>query len=83
MPLVHAAGIDPIHFGLVVTLNLAIGQQTPPVASVLMVACSIAKSSVWDVTRVNIYFIGALFALLMLITYVPITGLGLVQLFYH
>jgi tripartite ATP-independent transporter DctM subunit len=83
MPLVHVAGIDPIHFGLVVTLNLAIGQQTPPVASVLMVACSIAKASVWDVSRVNIYFIGVLFALLMLVTYVPITGLGLVQLFYH
>jgi C4-dicarboxylate transporter DctM subunit len=83
MPLVHAAGIDPIHFGLVVTLNLAIGQQTPPVASVLMVACSIAKASVWEVTKVNIYFIGVLFALLMLVTYVPITGLGLVQLFYE
>jgi TRAP-type C4-dicarboxylate transport system permease large subunit len=83
MPLVHAAGIDPIHFGLVVTLNLAIGQQTPPVASVLMVACSIAKASVWEVTKVNIYFIGVLFALLMLVTYVPITGLGLVQLFYQ
>jgi C4-dicarboxylate transporter, DctM subunit len=83
MPLVHAAGIDPVHFGLIVTLNLAIGQQTPPVASVLMVACSIAKASVWDVTKVNIYFIGVLFALLMLVTYVPITGLGLVHLFYH
>jgi len=83
MPLVNAAGIDPVHFGLVVTLNLAIGQQTPPVASVLMVACSIAKASVWDVTKVNIYFIGVLFALLMLVTYVPITGLGLVQLFYE
>ena len=83
MPLVTAAGIDPVHFGLVVTLNLAIGQQTPPVASVLMVACSIAKASVWDVTKVNIYFIGVLFALLMLVTYVPVTGLGLVQLFYQ
>jgi len=83
MPLVNAAGIDPVHFGLVVTLNLAIGQQTPPVASVLMVACSIAKSSVWEVTKVNMYFIGVLFALLMLVTYVPITGLGLVQLFYN
>ena len=80
MPLVTAAGIDPVHFGLVVTLNLAIGQ---PVASVLMVACSIAKASVWDVTKVNIYFIGVLFALLMLVTYVPVTGLGLVQLFYQ
>ena len=83
MPLVNAAGIDPVHFGLVVTLNLAIGQQTPPVASVLMVACSIAKASVWEVTKANVYFIGVLFAVLMLVTYVPITGLGLVHLFYH
>ena len=83
MPLVKAVGIDPVHFGLVVTVNLGIGQQTPPVASVLMVACSIAKASVWEVTRVNIYFIGVLFAVLMLVTYVPITGLGLVQLFYR
>jgi tripartite ATP-independent transporter DctM subunit len=83
MPLVKLVGIDPVHFGLVVTINLGIGQQTPPVASVLMVACSIAKASVWEVTRVNIYFIGVLFAVLMLVTYVPITGLGLVQLFYR
>jgi tripartite ATP-independent transporter DctM subunit len=83
MPLVKAVGIDPVHFGLVVTVNLGIGQQTPPVASVLMVACSIAKASVWEVTRVNIYFIGVLLAVLLLVTYVPITGLGLVQLFYR
>jgi len=83
MPLVKSVGIDPVHFGLVVTINLGIGQQTPPVASVLMVACSIAKASVWEVTRVNIWFIGVLFAVLMLVTYVPITGLGLVQLFYR
>jgi TRAP-type C4-dicarboxylate transport system permease large subunit len=43
MPLINQqAGIDPVHFGLVVTLNLAIGQQTPPVASVLITACSVA-----------------------------------------
>jgi len=83
MPLVKAVGIDPVHFGLVVTINLGIGQQTPPVASVLMVACSIAKASVWEVSKVNIYFIGVLFAVLMLITYVPVTGLGLVTLFYR
>ncbi|HEX3097362.1 MAG TPA: TRAP transporter large permease [Usitatibacter sp.] len=82
MPLVIAAGIDPIHFGLIVTVNLGIGQQTPPVASVLMVACSIAKASVWEVTRVNIWFIGVLFTILMLVTYVPEFGLGLVHLFY-
>lgn len=83
MPLVRAVGIDPVHFGLIVTVNLGIGQQTPPVASVLMVACSIAKESVWAVTRVNIYFIGVLLAVLLLITYVPITGMGLVHLFYR
>jgi TRAP-type C4-dicarboxylate transport system permease large subunit len=83
MPLVRAVGIDPVHFGLIVTINLGIGQQTPPVASVLMVASSIAKSSVWEVTRVNVWFIGVLLAVLMLVTYVPVTGLGLVNLFYR
>jgi tripartite ATP-independent transporter DctM subunit len=83
MPLVKAAGIDPVHFGLIVTINLGIGQQTPPVASVLMVASSLAKASIWEVTRVNVWFIGVLVATLLLITYVPVTGLGLVQLFYR
>jgi len=83
MPLVRAVGIDPVHFGLVVTINLGIGQQTPPVASVLMVASSIAKASVWEVTRFNIWFIGVLFAVLMLVTYVPTSGLLLVDYFYR
>jgi C4-dicarboxylate transporter DctM subunit len=83
MPLVKAVGIDPVHFGLIVTVNLGIGQQTPPVASVLMVASSIAKASVWEVTRVNVWFIGVLLTVLMLITYVPVTGMGLVDLFYR
>ncbi len=82
MPLVRSVGIDPIHFGLIVTINLGIGQQTPPVASVLMVACSIAKASVWQVSRVNIYFIAVLVAILLLVTYVPEFGLGLVHFFY-
>ncbi|GMV03059.1 MAG: membrane protein [Burkholderiales bacterium] len=83
MPLVKAAGIDPVHFGLIVTINLGIGQQTPPVASVLMVACSIAKESVWAVTRTNVWFIAVLLAVLLLVTYVPVTGMGLVELFYR
>jgi tripartite ATP-independent transporter DctM subunit len=83
MPLVKAAGIDPVHFGLIVTINLGIGQQTPPVASVLMVASSLAKASIWEVTRVNIWFIGVLLATLLLVTYVPVTGMGLVYLFYR
>jgi tripartite ATP-independent transporter DctM subunit len=83
MPLVRAVGIDPVHFGLIVTINLGIGQQTPPVASVLMVASSIAKSSVWEVTKVNLWFIAVLVAVLMLVTYVPVTGMGLVNMFYQ
>jgi TRAP-type C4-dicarboxylate transport system permease large subunit len=83
MPLVKAVGIDPVHFGLIVTINLGIGQQTPPVASVLMVASSIAKESIWSVTRVNVWFIAVLVAVLLLVTYVPMTGLGLVHLLYR
>jgi TRAP-type C4-dicarboxylate transport system permease large subunit len=82
MPMVMAVGIDPIHFGLVVTLNLAIGQQTPPVASVLMTACAIAKSDIWETTKVNLPFITALLAVLLLCTYVPELSLALVDLFY-
>ncbi len=83
MPLVREMGIDPVHFGIIVTLNLAIGQQTPPVASVLMVASSIAKASVWQVTRANVGFIGVLLVVLGLVTYVPVVGMGLVDLFYR
>ena len=83
MPLVTAAGIDPVHFGLVVTLNLGIGQQTPPVASVLVTACSIANADIWEVTKVNIYFIAVLLGVLLLVSYVPAVPLVLVNLFYR
>jgi C4-dicarboxylate transporter, DctM subunit len=83
MPLVNAVGIDPVHFGLIVTLNLAIGQQTPPVASVLITACSIAKANVWEVTRVNVYFIAVLLLVLLLVTYVPVVPMALVEYFYR
>jgi tripartite ATP-independent transporter DctM subunit len=83
LPLVLAVGIDPVHFGLIVTINLGIGQQTPPVASVLMVACTIAKADIWEVTKTNIYFIGVLVAVLLMVTYIPISGMGLVELFYR
>ena len=83
MPLVHAVGIDPVHFGIIVTLNLGIGQQTPPVASVLTVACSIAKADIWEVTKVNSYFIAVLLVVLIFVTYIPSISLGLVNLFYQ
>jgi C4-dicarboxylate transporter DctM subunit len=83
MPLVHAVGIDPVHFGLIVTLNLGIGQQTPPVASVLAASCSIAKSDMWKTTVVNLPFIGVLLILLMMCTYVPAIPMFLVEYFYR
>lgn len=83
MPLVTQVGIDPVHFGVIVTLNLAIGQQTPPVASVLATACTIAEADIWEVTKVNIYFIGVLFTTLMLVTYVPFLPMSLVDFFYR
>ncbi|MDJ0969135.1 MAG: TRAP transporter large permease [Kiloniellales bacterium] len=83
IPLITAVGIDPIHFGLIVTLNLGIGQQTPPVASVLITACSIAKADVWEVSKVNIQFIAVLFLVLMIVTYVPVVPMSLVEYFYR
>ena len=83
MPLVHAVGIDPVHFGLIVTLNLGIGQQTPPVASVLITACAVAKANVWEVSKVNVNFVAVLFAILMLVTYVPAVPMTLVEFFYR
>ena len=83
IPLVNAYGIDPVHFGLIVTLNLGIGQQTPPVASVLVTACSVAKADIWEVSKVNINFIMVLFVVLMLVTYIPAIPMSLVELFYR
>jgi tripartite ATP-independent transporter DctM subunit len=83
MPLINEVGIDPIHFGVVVTLNLAIGQQTPPVASVLITACSVAKTDIWSVTKANVPFLLALLILLFTMTYIPALPLALGRIFYH
>jgi TRAP-type C4-dicarboxylate transport system permease large subunit len=48
-----------------------------------MVACSIAKADIWEVTKTNIYFVGVLLAVLLMVTYIPITGMGLVEYFYR
>lgn len=83
LPLALAAGIDPVHFGLILTLSLAIGQQTPPVASVLATSCSIAKVDMARATHANLPFIGILLALLFLVTYAPGFSLLLVEYFYR
>jgi TRAP-type C4-dicarboxylate transport system permease large subunit len=49
--LIQKVGIDPAYFGIIVTLNLAIGQQVPPVARVLVPAWSVAKAGVWAVSK--------------------------------
>lgn len=82
MPLVHQLGLNPIQFGLIMTLNIAIGQQTPPVASVLVTSCSIAKTDIWETTKVNVPFILVLVGVLLLVTYCPPVSLTLVNLFY-
>ena len=82
IPLIETVGINPVHFGLIVTLNLAIGQQTPPVASVLITSCSIAKADIWETTKVNIHFIAVLLTVLMICTYVPAVPMLLVDLIY-
>ena len=83
VPLIELVGIDPVHFGLIVTLNLAIGQQTPPVASVLITSCSIAKANIWDVSKVNIYFVAVLLVVLLMCTYIPAIPMFLVEYFYR
>jgi tripartite ATP-independent transporter DctM subunit len=83
LPLVNQIGIDPVQFGIILTLNIAIGQQTPPVASVLVTACSIARTDIWETTRTTVPFIILLIGVLLLVTYVPFVSLGLVEAFYR
>jgi C4-dicarboxylate transporter DctM subunit len=82
LPLINQVGIDPIHFGLMVTINLGIGQQTPPVATVLMTTCAIADLSMWEVFRTGFWYMLVIVLLTLLVTYVPWTGLWLVNLVY-
>jgi C4-dicarboxylate transporter DctM subunit len=76
LPLVRQIGVDPIHFGIIVTLNLGVGQQTPPVATVLFTTAAIARISFWDVFRVGWPFTLVLALMTLLVTYVPWISLG-------
>lgn len=82
LPLIKQLGVDPIAFGLMVTVNLGVGQQTPPVATVLMTTCAIANLSMWEVFKTGFWYMMVLVFLTLLVTYVPETGLGLVNLIY-
>ena len=83
MPIVVQAGIDPVHFGIILTLSIALGQQTPPVASVLATACSIAKADMLEVTKSNLPFIMILIVVLLIVSYIPEVPLFLVEMFYR
>jgi tripartite ATP-independent transporter DctM subunit len=80
LPMVIQLGYDPIHFGIILALNLAIGQQTPPVASVLLTASAISGSSIGEITFYNKWFILCMFLVLQLVTYVPPLSLWLPSL---
>lgn len=75
MPLAVQMGIDPVHFGVIVCLNLGIGQQTPPVASVLLTVCSVTGMKIEEVMIYGKWFIFAMFVVLMIVSFVPATAL--------
>ena len=77
LPLVTSLGYDPIHFGVILALNGAIGQQTPPVASVLLTACSVSGCKLGEVMYYNKWFVLAMFVTLQIVTYVPSLSLFL------
>ena len=72
-PIVTQLGVDPVHFGMVVCLNLAIGQQTPPVASIVLTVCASTRVKLGDLMRYNWWFIGVMFIVLLIVTYIPAT----------
>ena len=68
---VGSLGLDPVHFGLIMMLNLAIGLCTPPVGSALFVGCAIGKISIEKATKALMPFYAAMVVVLLLITFVP------------
>lgn len=81
LPVVKAFGIDPVHFGVIMILNAGIGLNTPPVGTVLFVACAVGKITIREAMRTIWPFFGASVAVLMLVTYVPALSLWLPSLF--
>ncbi|MFH1795321.1 MAG: TRAP transporter large permease [Pseudomonadota bacterium] len=81
LPVAQAYGIDPVHFGVIMILNLGIGLNTPPVGAVQFVACAVGKISVWEAMRSIWPFYGAGIVVLGLVTYIPALSLWLPALF--
>lgn len=79
LPAAVALGIDPVHLGIVMTINLAVGMATPPFGVNLFVACPLVEKPVMDVGRQAIPFILAFIVALFLITYIPEISLILIR----
>lgn len=69
--------MDPVHFGVILILNLGIGLCTPPVGAVLFVGCAVGRISIWTAMRTIWPFYGAALAVLLLVTYIPALSLWL------
>jgi tripartite ATP-independent transporter DctM subunit len=77
MPVILKLGIDPVHFGMIMILNLGIGLITPPVGPTLFVGCAIGKVTMEEVSRELWPFYGAMCFALLLVTYIPAVSLWL------
>ena len=71
LPVLTNMGVDPVHFGVMLVLNLAVGLCTPPVGSALFVGCAIGKISIEKATKALLPFYFAMFVTLLLVTYIP------------
>jgi tripartite ATP-independent transporter DctM subunit len=77
LPVVKAIGVDPVHFGMIMMVNLGLGLITPPVGGVLFVGAAVAKLRIEQVVKALYPFFGALLLVLGLVTYVPALSLWL------
>ena len=82
-PVAQRFGIDPVHFGLIMVVNLALGMITPPFGVNLFAACTVARVSLDKIIRHLVPFVGVVLACLMVITYVPALSLALRDLVYR
>jgi len=80
-PVILKFGIDPVHFGIVMLVNLGIGLVTPPVGATLFVGCAVGKVTMEQVTRTIWPFYIAMIVVLALVTYVPLISLWLPRMF--
>ena len=81
LPVVTALGMDPVHFGIVMVLNLCIGLCTPPVGTILFVGSGIANISVSKVVKPLLPFLAIMIIVLMLVVYIPEIAMFLPRLF--